>query len=300
MSELIEVYPWTGWLLAGLVGLLTGSFANVVIARLPRMLELQWERDYIEMTQGDSAPVNSPEEMSAIQPAAERFNLAWPASHCPKCKHPLRWYENIPVISYLFQKGRCRHCHQGIRAQYPIVELLSMLLVGFAVYYFGFNATGWSYAALLWVLMVLTWIDTDHMLLPDQLTLPLLWAGLLLSVAEIIPVTPVDSIIGATAGYLFLWSLYWLFKLTTGKEGMGYGDFKLLAALGAWLGWQMLPLIILLSSVVGAFLGILIMALKGKDKNQPLPFGPYLVIGGVIALFWGHEIYQWYWRLAVY
>jgi len=300
LSELIEIYPWTGWLLAALVGLLTGSFANVVIARLPRMLELQWERDYIEMTQADSAPVNSPEEMSAIQPAAERFNLAWPASHCPKCKHPLRWYENVPVISYLFQKGRCRHCHQGIRAQYPIVELLSMLLVGFAVYYFGFNATGWSYAALLWVLMVLTWIDTDHMLLPDQLTLPLLWAGLLLSVAEIIPVTPVDSIIGATAGYLFLWSLYWLFKLTTGKEGMGYGDFKLLAALGAWLGWQMLPLIILLSSVVGAFLGILIMALKGKDKNQPLPFGPYLVIGGVIALFWGHEIYQWYWRLAVY
>jgi len=300
LSELIEIYPWTGWLLAALVGLLTGSFANVVIARLPRMLELQWERDYIEMTQADSAPVNSPEEMSATQPAAERFNLAWPASHCPKCKHPLRWYENVPVISYLFQKGRCRHCHQGIRAQYPIVELLSMLLVGFAVYYFGFNATGWSYAALLWVLMVLTWIDTDHMLLPDQLTLPLLWAGLLLSVAEIIPVTPVDSIIGATAGYLFLWSLYWLFKLTTGKEGMGYGDFKLLAALGAWLGWQMLPLIILLSSVVGAFLGILIMALKGKDKNQPLPFGPYLVVGGIIALFWGHEIYQWYWRLAVY
>ncbi len=272
-------------LLAAVVGLCVGSFLNVVIYRLPKMLERGWREQCAELAGDEPA-----------EPAAA-YNLVVPRSRCPSCGHKIGAMENIPVVSYLFLRGRCLACKAEISARYPVVEILTALLTVAAIGRFGASSIGTGLAAciLLWTLIALTFIDFDTQLLPDNLTLPLLWAGLLANVCGLIPTVSLrDAVIGAVAGYLCLWAIYWLFKLIRGKEGMGYGDFKLLAALGAWLGWQMLPLIVLLSSVVGAAIGISLVAFKGRDHQIPLAFGPYLAIAGAIALFFGKPLVALY------
>ncbi len=276
--------PESPWLLAAcasLLGLCVGSFLNVVIHRLPRMMEREWQSQCAEL-RGETA--------STAEPA---LSLAFPRSHCPACGHLIGALENIPLISYLLLKGRCRGCGASISPRYPIVELGTALLSGFAVWHFGATWQAMGALCLLWALLALTFIDLDTQLLPDSITLPLLWLGILLNTQEIF-VDLQSSVIGAMAGYLSLWSVFWLFKLATGKEGMGYGDFKLLAALGAWLGWSMLPAIILLSSVVGAIVGISMVAFAKHGRNVPIPFGPYLAAAGAIALFWGTRLTESY------
>ena len=269
---------WTALIL----GLLVGSFLNVVIHRLPLMMERQWKQE-CQLTLN---PDQEPEE-------SERYNLIVPASACPKCNHRIRPWENIPVISYLFLRGKCSGCKTPISIRYPIIELVSGLLaMGSAVVY-GPGMTSFLVIILCWLLLAMSMIDIDHQLLPDSLTLPLLWIGLLANASGMFTSLE-EAVYGAVAGYLSLWSVYWLFKLVTGKEGMGYGDFKLLAALGAWMGWQFLPLIILLSSFVGAFIGIGMIVIRGRDRNIPIPFGPYLAAAGLIAMFWGDELINAY------
>lgn len=274
--------------LAVVVGLCVGSFLNVVIHRLPRMLERGWREQCAELA-GPGAPPSPP---------APAYNLVVPRSACPSCGHRIGALENIPVVSWLLLRGRCSACGTRISARYPAVEVAGGLLAAAAVMKFGANATGLAACLLLWTLLALTFIDFDTQLLPDDLTLPLLWGGLLAQL--IVPlfaatsptfVVPLPSaVVGAVAGYLALWSIYWVFKLVRGKEGMGYGDFKLLAALGAWLGWQMLVPIVLLSSVVGAAIGLTLIVLKGRDHDVPMAFGPYLAIAGGVALFFGPEL----------
>ena len=267
---------------AAVVGLLVGSFLNVVIHRLPRMLERGWQAQCAELR--GEAPVE-----------AERYNLVVPRSACPSCGHGIGAHENIPVLSWLFLRGRCSSCGTPISARYPVVELLAGTLAVAAVMRFG---PGWQAIAacgLLWSLLALTFIDADTQLLPDDMTLPLLWAGLFANLFGLfVPIQ--EAVIGAIAGYLSLWSVYWAFKLIRGKEGMGYGDFKLLAALGAWMGWKVLPAIVLLSSAVGAIIGIALIAFRRRDHQQPLPFGPYLAIAGAIALFAGRPLVDLYLR----
>ncbi|MBC9073674.1 prepilin peptidase [Thauera sp. CAU 1555] len=266
--------------LAALLGLFVGSFLNVVIHRLPRMLERDWHAQAAEL-RGEEPP------------AAERFNLATPRSRCPHCGHLITALENIPVISYLVLRGRCRHCSAPISGRYPVVELLSAALAGYAAWHFGFGLAAAGAIVFLWVMVALAFIDLDTQLLPDDLTLPLLWLGLAFNLVG--TYTDLSSaVVGAMAGYLSLWSVYWLFKLVTGKEGMGYGDFKLLAAIGAWLGWQVLPLTILLSSLVGAVVGIGLIVFARHGRSVPIPFGPYLAAAGVLALFWGEAITRAY------
>lgn len=263
---------------AAVVGLCIGSFLNVVIHRVPKMLERGWREQCAELAGG--APVAEP-----------TYNLIVPRSRCPTCERPIRAIENIPIASYLFLGGRCAGCKTPISARYPLVEALTAMLTVCAIARFGMTPAGLAACVLLWTLIALTFIDFDTQLLPDTLTLPLLWAGLIANVLGAVPgVSLHDAIVGAFAGYLVLWSVYWLFKIIRGKEGMGYGDFKLLAALGAWLGWQALPLIILMSSVVGAAIGMSLVAFKGRDHQIPLAFGPYLAIAGVIALFFGKPL----------
>jgi leader peptidase (prepilin peptidase)/N-methyltransferase len=267
----------------GVLGLLVGSFLNVVIHRLPKMMERDWH--------GQCAELRG-EEISQSDP----LSLAKPRSRCPACGHAITALENIPVLSWLFLRGRCSACRTAISARYPIVEALTGALSAFAAIHFGF---GWMAAGailLIWCLIALTFIDFDTQLLPDSITLPLLWAGLVINLSGTFADLP-SAVLGAVIGYLSLWSVYWGFKLTTGKEGMGYGDFKLLAALGAWLGWQMLPLVILLSSLVGAVVGIALIVLAKQGRNVPIPFGPYLAAAGLLALFWGKELTQSYLRL---
>lgn len=280
--ELAHSLPWLYFSLVFLFSLMIGSFLNVVIHRLPIMLEREWQAEYL----GYFNPETQPQQ-------EERYNLMVPRSACPHCGHAITAMENIPLLSWLWLKGRCRECQAPISARYPLVELLTALLSLVVAATF---APGWGLLATLlltWVLVALTFIDLDKMLLPDQLTLPLLWGGLLFNLAGgFAPLA--DAVIGAMAGYLVLWSLYWAFKLLTGKEGMGYGDFKLLAALGAWLGWQALPIVLLLSSLVGAFIGIGLILLRNHHQNKPIPFGPYLAIAGWIALLWGDTITRWY------
>ena len=261
--------------IALVVGLCVGSFLNVVVHRLPKMLERDWRAQCAEL-RGESLPDENP-------PA---YNLAVPRSACPECGHRIGALENIPLVSWLVLRGACSACRKPISARYPLIELLGGLLAAYAIWRFGLTWKGAAACALLWTLIALTFIDFDTQLLPDSLTLPLLWGGLLVNLFGLF-VRLDDAVIGAIAGYLALWIVYWLFRLIRGKEGMGYGDFKLLAALGAWLGWQMLPLIILLSSVVGAVIGISLLVFKGRDHNVPLAFGPYLAIAGGIALFFG-------------
>ncbi len=264
--------------LTAVVGLCVGSFLNVVIHRLPKMLDRGWREQCAELAG----------EAVADAPA---YNLIVPRSQCPSCGHRIGALENIPVLSYLVLRGHCRACHTPISARYPIVELLAAALAVAAILRFGATPAALAACVFLWTLLALTLIDFDTQLLPDNLTLPLLWAGLLATLLGAAPIATLhDAVIGAIAGYLALWVVYWLFKLIRGKEGMGYGDFKLLAALGAWLGWQMLPLIVLLSSVVGAAIGISLVVFKGRDHQVPLAFGPYLAIAGGIALFFGKSL----------
>jgi len=267
----------------GILGLLIGSFLNVVILRLPVMMEKEWHaqcNDLLEI---------SPDNEQTSEP----FNLVTPNSHCPKCNHEIKAIENIPILSYLFLKGRCSDCGIKIPVRYPIIEATTALLSITVAWHFG---PTWEAAAALlltWALVALTVIDFDHQLLPDSITLPFLWLGLGISLAGTFT-DPESAIIGGLVGYLSLWSVYMLFKLTTGKEGMGHGDFKLLAMLGAWLGWQAVLPIILLSSVVGAIVGITLIVLRGRDRNIPIPFGPYLATAGWITLLWGDQIIQTY------
>ena len=267
-------------LCCGVLGLLVGSFLNVVIHRLPRMMERDWHAQCAEL-RGESLPNSEP------------LTLARPRSRCPDCGHAITALENIPVISWLILRGKCSACRRPISIRYPVIEVLTGLLSAFAAVHFGF---GWAAAGailLVWCMIALTFIDIDSQLLPDSITLPLLWIGLLLNIFG--TYTDLQSaVIGAMGGYLSLWSVYWCFRLVTGKEGMGYGDFKLLAVIGAWLGWQVLPLTILLSSLVGAVVGIALIVLAKRGRNVPIPFGPYLATAGLIALFWGKELTQSY------
>ncbi|MBQ0797297.1 A24 family peptidase [Zhongshania sp.] len=269
----------------GIFGLLIGSFFNVVIYRLPKMMEANW-REECEYLLNDGEPSTPP------APATE-FNLAIPNSHCPSCNAPIKAWQNIPVLSYAVLRGRCANCKVSISLRYPLIEVITALISIIPLLIFGITPYAFAIILFSWLLLILTVIDIDHQLLPDQITLPLLWLGLLYnSIFGHIPIT--DALWGAMAGYMILWSVFWLFKIVTGKEGMGYGDFKLLAALGAWLGWQYLPLIILLSSVVGAVCGGLILALNRKSTSTPMPFGPYLAGAGWIAVFWGDAIIDGY------
>ena len=263
-----------------LASLLVGSFLNVVIHRLPKMLERQWRAEFAEHTGHEPAP-------------APRYNLAVPRSQCPSCGHRITALENIPVVSYLVLGGRCSACKARISPRYPIVEALTGVLSGYVAWRYG-----WSWqtpAALLfvWAMIALAFIDLDTFYLPDDVTLPLIWTGLLVNLGGLFVDLP-SAVIGAAAGYLALWSVYWAYKLATGKEGMGYGDFKLLAGIGAWLGWKMLPVVILLSSFVGAIVGISLIVFARHGRNVPIPFGPYLAVAGVIALMHGAAINKQY------
>jgi len=263
-----------------LLGLSVGSFLNVVIYRLPLILENDWKsqcRELLELKE-------QPEKV---------ITLSKPASTCPKCQHKIRIWENIPVISYLFLKGKCSQCHTAISIQYPLIELLTAILSLVVAMTFGVSWQTLFALILTWSLIAMSVIDLHKMILPDDITLPVLWIGLLISVFNIF-IDPATSIIGAAAGYLILWSVFQLFKLVTGKEGMGYGDFKLLALFGAWFGWKLLPLIIILSSATGAIIGILMIILSKKERSTPIPFGPYLAIAGWISMIWGQQIITWY------
>jgi leader peptidase (prepilin peptidase) / N-methyltransferase len=263
-----------------LFGLLIGSFLNVVIHRLPIIMERDWRIQCAELT-------NSP------PPTFEPLSLLAPRSRCPHCGHQIGAIENIPVLSYLLLKGRCKGCGKGISPRYPLVEALTGLLFGYAAWRYGFTLATAGTLLFIAAMIALTFIDFDTQLLPDDITLPLVWTGLLINLNGTFATLP-NAVIGAVAGYLILWLVYWAFKLVTGKEGMGYGDFKLLAAIGAWFGWQMLPLTILVSSFVGALVGIALIVLARQGRNVPIPFGPYLAAAGVIALFWGKSLNQTY------
>lgn len=282
---MLELLNEPVWLLSlgGIFGLLVGSFLNVVIYRLPVMMHTAW-RD-------DCEAFLAEEDVAADKPEAdrERFDLIKPDSHCPKCQSPIRAWQNIPVLSYLIQGRKCASCGTPISARYPIVETATALLTVFVLWQFGNTAQAAFAVLLCWGLITLTMIDVDHQLLPDSITLPLLWLGLIANSFGLF-VDLHSALWGAVAGYMSLWSVFWLFKLLTKKDGMGYGDFKLLAALGAWLGWKMLPLIIVLSSLVGAVLGSLMLLRKNQSQGTPIPFGPYLAVAGGIALFWGDTL----------
>nr|WP_298135824.1 A24 family peptidase [uncultured Pseudomonas sp.] len=268
-----------------ILGLLIGSFLNVVIYRLPKMLQRDWQEQAREVL-----------ELPA-QPRGETFNLVLPNSKCPHCKHEIRPWENIPVISYLFLRGKCSSCKTSISKRYPLVELSCGLLSAYVAWHFGFGLQAGGMLLLTWGLLAMSLIDADHQLLPDMLVLPLLWLGLIANYFGLYTSLG-DALWGAIAGYLSLWSVYWLFKLVTGKEGMGFGDFKLLAMLGAWGGWQVLPLTILLSSLVGAVLGLIMLRLRNAETSTPIPFGPYLALAGWIALLWGDQITSSYLQFA--
>lgn len=262
--------------LAGLFGLMIGSFLNVVIHRLPKMMQRESD-NYVAQESGKELP------------HTDRYTLAVPRSACPQCGHRITALENIPVLSYLALRGKCVACKTPISARYPIVELLTGMLSAFLIWHFGCGIAGLATLLFTYLLIAMTFIDADTQLLPDDLTLPLLWCGLLVNLnGTFVPLN--DAVIGAVAGYLCLWSVYWLFKLVTGKEGMGYGDFKLLAALGAWLGWKMIPVIVLLSSLVGAVVGIALIVLAKRGREIPIPFGPYLAAAGFIALIYGKQL----------
>lgn len=259
-----------------LMGLMLGSFLNVVIYRLPRMMAQEW-RKHCQELQGENVS-DSP-----------RISLIKPRSSCPHCGHPIQILENIPVLSYLFLRGRCNHCNAPISPRYPTVEILTGVMTALIAWKFGYSETTLFSCVFAWALITLTWIDFDTQLLPDSITLPLLWLGLLFNLNY--GFTDLKSaVVGAIAGYMILWLVYWLFKLIRGKEGMGYGDFKLLAAIGAWFGWQLIPAVILLASTLGAAIGIALISLSQHSKESPIPFGPFLAIGGIAALFFGEQL----------
>ena len=280
-----------------LLGLVIGSFLNVVIYRLPIILERDWRAQAADLL---------PSTGDATSPATplERFTLSTPRSACPKCKAPITALQNVPVVSWLVLRGRCASCKAKISARYPVVELATGVLSAWVAWHFGFGASAACSLLVTWALIALTGIDIDHQLLPDNITLPLMWAGLLAAVVvgpvagAALPVAPKDAIIGAAAGYISLWLVFHAFKLVTGKEGMGYGDFKLFAALGAWLGWKVLPMVIVLSAATGAVLGLLMIALQGRDRRAPMPFGPYLAAAGWLAMMYGDSLLNGYLRIS--
>ena len=274
-------YPW----LALVLGLCVGSFLNVVIHRLPLMMEREWTAQCAEL-RGEVAPDHAP------------LNLSQPRSRCPACGHAISALQNIPLLSFLWLRGRCAACSTRISGRYPLVELFCGLATAYCALHFGFSFAAAAAMLFVWLMIAATGIDFDTQLLPDSITLPLLWLGLLVNLIG----GPVDlrsAVIGAMAGYLFLWSVYWMFRLVTGKEGMGFGDFKLLAAIGAWTGWQMLPLVVLLSSAIGAVVGISLIVFHKHGREVPIPFGPYLAGAGLIALFWGPALTQRYLALVL-
>ncbi|OYV22954.1 MAG: leader peptidase (prepilin peptidase) / N-methyltransferase [Methylococcaceae bacterium NSO1] len=281
--DILLNFPYFLTAFACLISLLVGSFLNVVIYRLPIMMQRNWRKECIEYLQIDSTE-SEPQET---------FNLVFPLSRCPNCNTPIKPYQNIPVISYLFLKGQCATCSNPISSRYPIIEAFTAITSAIVAWHFGDTPQTVFALMLTWSLIALSFIDIDHQLLPDNITLPVLWLGLFLSLFGLYTDAH-NSIIGAIAGYTILWSVYHLFKLATGKEGMGYGDFKLLALFGAWLGWQYLPVIILLSSLVGAMIGISMIIFVKRDHNIPIPFGPYLAAAGWIALLWGNDLNQFY------
>lgn len=286
LLDAFREFPWFFIGTATVFGLVVGSFLNVVIHRLPKMMEADWRAQCLEFLH----PEQASEEVSANKP---KYNLVIPRSACPSCGHKITALENIPVLSYLVLRGKCAQCRALIGVRYPLVELFTGVLTGFVAWHFGVSWQALFAIAFLWALVTLTFIDADTTLLPDDITLPLLWMGLLVNAAGIFT-TLSSAVVGAAAGYLALWSVYWVFKLITGKEGMGYGDFKLLAALGAWLGWQMLPLVILLSALVGTVVGVAGILLHGREKGAKLPFGPYLAAAGFIGIIWGAPLNAWY------
>ncbi|MGI2155134.1 prepilin peptidase [Shewanella oncorhynchi] len=304
MSEFISLLghsfdqsPWLFITLSFIFAATIGSFLNVVIHRFPVMMKREWQQECNQYLQEYHAEIvtkigidklNTP-----IDSFPEKYNLVVPGSACPKCKTSIKPWHNLPVFGWLMLKGKCAACHAPISARYPIIEFITGLLVATLAWHFG---PSWQFvfaSILTFVLVALTGIDLDEMLLPDQMTLPLLWLGLIINLNHTFA-SPTDAIIGAAAGYLSLWSIFWLFKILTGKEGMGYGDFKLLAVFGAWLGWQMLPLVILLSSLVGAVVGITMIVSKRLKQGNPIPFGPYIAAAGWIALLFGQQIVDWY------
>ncbi|MBB2888573.1 leader peptidase (prepilin peptidase)/N-methyltransferase [Pseudomonas umsongensis] len=285
MNEFLSLNPLAFVITAGLIGLLIGSFLNVVVWRLPKMLEREWRlqaHDVLDL------PAEAP---------GPTYNLILPHSECPHCGHRIRVWENIPILSYLFLRGRCSSCAAPISKRYPLTELACGLLSAFVAWHFGFGWQACMVLVLSWGLLAMSLIDAEHQLLPDVLVMPLMWLGLVLNSFGLF-VSLHDAFWGAVAGYMALWTVFWLFKLVTGKDGIGYGDFKLLAMLGAWGGWQILPMTILLSSLVGAILGVILLRLRDAKTSTPLPFGPYLAIAGWIALLWGGQITGFYWQFV--
>lgn len=280
----LETLPFFYFSLIGLIGLLMGSFLNVVIFRTPKMMEQEFRSECCDFL-----------DVQNTEKDQRKLSLSTPNSTCPECQSPIKPWQNIPVISYIFLKGKCAECSTPISLRYPAIELVTSLLSVLTIGVLGLNIESLVALLLLWTLITLTMIDIDTQLLPDSITLPLLWLGLIANSFGLYT-DLTDAMWGAVWGYLSLWSVYWLFKIVTGKEGMGYGDFKLLAALGAWMGWQLLPLIILLSSLVGAVIGIAGIIILGRNKNIPIPFGPYLAIAGGIAFLWGNDIIHAYFQ----
>ena len=281
------------------VGLLIGSFLNVVIYRLPIILEREWQAQAAELL-----PAPSTAGASAPPGPSPSFTLSVPRSACPACKAPITAWQNIPVVSWLFLRGKCHECHAKISVRYPLVELATAALSAWVAWHFGFTVAAAGALVVTWSLIALTGIDVDHQLLPDNITLPLMWVGLLAAVVvgpqpgDSLPVSARDAVLGAFAGYSSLWLVFHVFRLVTGKEGMGYGDFKLFAALGAWLGWKLLPVVLLLSAATGAVLGILMIVLRGRDRAAPMPFGPYLAAAGWLAMMYGDGLVDGYLRLS--
>jgi leader peptidase (prepilin peptidase)/N-methyltransferase len=306
LNDVAQLYSSSPALFAGsvfLLGLIVGSFLNVVIYRLPIMLDREWQSQAAAVLSSDAAPINGTSATVATTPP-DRFTLSSPRSACPQCKAPITALQNIPIVSWLVLRGRCASCKTKISARYPLVELATGVLSAWAAWHFGFGLPAACALLVTWSLVALTGIDIDHQLLPDNITLPLMWAGLVAAVAigpavgVALPVSPKDAVIGSVAGYLSLWLVFHAFRLVTGKEGMGYGDFKLFAALGAWLGWKLLPLVIILSAATGAVLGILMIVLRGRDRSAPMPFGPYLAAAGWIAMLYGDSLVNGYLRLS--
>jgi len=287
LNNLVIYTPFslTAAIVAGVFGLIIGSFLNVVIGRLPVILQQQWRAECAAL-QGQTV-------------AATSLSLAKPGSHCPHCKHAVRWYDNIPILSWLLLKARCRDCQAPISIRYPIVELFTGLVFAAIGWQWGLlDAPAYFYALAAALLICLFFIDLDEMLLPDQLTLLLLWVGLLFSIGGS-SITPANAIIGAIAGYLSLWSVFWAFKLLTGRDGMGYGDFKLLAAIGAWVGWQLLPVVVIFAAVTGAVIGLIWQGINRNQRGNPIPFGPFLIIGGISAWAFGEQVMRSYWDWLV-
>jgi leader peptidase (prepilin peptidase)/N-methyltransferase len=301
LNDLAVLYSDHAVLFAGSVfvlGLMIGSFLNVVIYRLPIILEREWRTQAAEFL-----PPAAAQTMLDSKDLPARFTLSIPRSACPACKAPITAWQNIPVLSWLVLRGRCAACKAPISARYPLVELATAALSGAVAWHFGFTPAAACALVMTWALVALTGIDVDHQLLPDDITLPLLWAGLMAAVlvgasgGGTLPVSPRDAVIGAACGYMSLWSVFHLFRLATGKEGMGYGDFKLFAALGAWLGWKLLPVVILLAAAAGALIGILMILWRGRDRAAPMPFGPYLAAAGWLAMMYGNGLVRGYLRL---